>query len=42
MTVKQEHVTEAEKGDGSYIWTGSKFEIKRDANWKNAIYYTHR
>jgi formylglycine-generating enzyme required for sulfatase activity len=27
--------TEAEKGDGCYIWTGSKWDKRRDANWRN-------
>lgn len=26
--------TEAEKGDGSYIWTGSKWEKKAGVNWR--------
>jgi len=29
--------TEAEKGDGSYVWTG-KWETKSDANWKNPYF----
>ncbi len=27
--------TEAENGDGCYIWTGSKWDKKSDANWRN-------
>ncbi len=27
--------TEAEKGDGCYVWTGSQWDKRRDANWRN-------
>ena len=27
--------TEAERGDGCFIWTGSKWEKRSDANWRN-------
>ena len=27
--------TEAERGDGAYGWTGSKWEKRRDFNWRN-------
>jgi len=27
--------TEAETGGGAFIWTGKKFELRPDANWKN-------
>ena len=30
--------TEAEFGDGGYIWTGSEWLIKEDANWKNPYF----
>ena len=30
--------TEAEKGDGSYIWTGSEWAKKSDANWRNPYF----
>ncbi len=30
-----QYKTEAEKGDGAYVWTGSTWEEKSDANWKN-------
>jgi len=27
--------TEAEKGDGCYVWTGSQWDRQRDKNWRN-------
>ena len=27
--------TEAEKGDGCFVWTGSKWDKQRDKNWRN-------
>ncbi|MCI0554543.1 MAG: formylglycine-generating enzyme family protein, partial [Anaerolineae bacterium] len=30
--------TEAEQGDGAYVWTGSSWEKKSDANWKNPYF----
>jgi formylglycine-generating enzyme required for sulfatase activity len=30
--------TEAETGNGGYIWTGSAWEIRADANWKNPYF----
>ena len=32
------YVTEAEKGDGAYIWMGSSWDKKRDANWRNPYF----
>jgi formylglycine-generating enzyme required for sulfatase activity len=31
--------TEAEKGDGCYVWTGSKWELDRSKNWQNPGFY---
>jgi len=33
-----EYRTEAEKDGGGYVWTGSQFEKKADANWKNPYF----
>ena len=30
--------TEAERDGGGHIWTGSKWEIKNDANWRNPYF----
>ena len=30
--------TEAEKGDGAYVWTGGKWEKKADADWRNPYF----
>jgi formylglycine-generating enzyme required for sulfatase activity len=30
--------TEAETSGGGYVWTGSKWEMKADANWKNPYF----
>ena len=30
--------TEAEKGGGAYVWTGSKWEQKADATWRNPYF----
>ena len=27
--------SEAESGDGAYVWNGQKYEMKKDVNWKN-------
>ena len=29
--------TEAEKGDGCYVWTGSQWDRQRDKNWRNPV-----
>lgn len=30
--------TEAEKGDGAYMWIGSTWEMKKDAHWQNPYF----
>jgi len=32
------YVTEAEKGDGAYVYAGGKYENKKDASWKNPYF----
>ncbi|MFC1895620.1 formylglycine-generating enzyme family protein [Thermodesulfobacteriota bacterium] len=31
--------TEAERGDGSFVWTGSKWEKRKDASWNNPGFF---
>jgi len=32
------YVTEAEKGDGAYVWDGENYDKKKDASWKNPYF----
>ena len=32
------YVTEAEKGDGAYVWDGKEWNNKKDASWKNPYF----
>jgi formylglycine-generating enzyme len=46
VTVKQfeefihesEYVTDAEKGDGSYLWTGKEWKLKKGVHWRCDVY----
>jgi len=32
------YITEAERGDGAYVWSGKEYEKKKDASWKNPYF----